>query len=311
MPSFDQGPAAGPTWDLGDLLARERCPAEAGGGPSRGGSIRKRSGAGPERPERGRSAGLASTIEGEIIPRLVLAQRAATDVERLDRKGPLVLDASHIEQLAELLVKQDPPVALAYVEAIRAQGTSLGSIYLDLLAPTARRLGELWHEDRCSFFEVTLGLCALHQLLRSMAPGTVRGTRDAALERRVLLVPAPGEQHTFGLVMVGEFFRRSGWDVRFEAPETVADLSRLVRGDYFAVVGITVGCATPLKCVAPAILAARRASCNKSLGVLVGGSVINARPELVSLMGADATASDGRRAVQQAEGVVRLLAAQA
>lgn len=311
MPSFDQGPAAGPTWDLGELLARERCPAEGGGGANRDRRARKRPGAGPERPERGRTAGLASTIEGEIIPRLVLAQRAAAGAERLDRKGPLVLDASHIEELAELLVKQDPPVALAYVEAIRAQGTSLGSIYLDLLAPTARRLGELWHEDRCSFFEVTLGLCALHQLLRSMAPGTVRGTRDAALERRVLLVPAPGEQHTFGLVMVGEFFRRSGWDVRFEAPETVADLSRLVRGDYFAVVGITVGCATPLKCVAPAILAARRASCNKSLGVLVGGSVINARPELVSLMGADATASDGRRAVRQAEDVVRLLAAQA
>ena len=223
-----------------------------------------------------------------------------------------MLDASHIEsQLAGLLMTQDAPVALAYVEAIRGQGISLGSIYLDLLAPTARRLGELWHEDRCSFFEVTLGLCALHQLLRSLAPGTVRGGRDTALERRVLLCPAPGEQHTFGLVMVGEFFRRSGWDVRFENPETVADLSRLVRGDYFAVVGITVGCTTPLKGVAPAILAARRASCNRSLGVLVGGSIINARPELVSLMGADATAGDGRRAVLQAEGVVRLLAAQA
>jgi len=310
MPSFDQGPAAGPTWDLGELLARERCPAE-GGGSNRGGRARRRRGTGPERPERGRNAGLASTIEGEIIPRLVLAQRAAKDSGRPDRKGPLVLDASHVEELADLLVNQDPAVALAYVEAIRAQGVSLGSIYLDLLAPTARRLGELWYEDRVTFFEVTLGLCALHQLLRSVAPGTVRGARESALERRVLLVPAPGEQHTFGLVMVGEFFRRSGWDVRFEEPETVADLSRLVRGDYFAVVGITVGCATPLKCVAPAILAARRASCNRSLGVLVGGSVINARPELVSLMGADATASDGRRAVQQAEGVVRLLAAQA
>lgn len=309
MPSFDQGPAVGPTWDLGEFLAKERCPADDG--ERRTGRNGKRPGAGPDRPDMSRSAGLASTIEGEIIPRLVLAQRAASGEARQDRKGPLVLDASHIEQLADLLMTQDAPVALAYVEAIRGQGTSLGSIYLDLLAPTARRLGELWHEDRCSFFEVTLGLCALHQLLRSLAPGTVRGGRDTALQRRVLLCPAPGEQHTFGLVMVGEFFRRSGWDVRFENPETVADLSRLVRGDYFAVVGITVGCTTPLKGVAPAILAARRASCNRSLGVLVGGSIINARPELVSLMGADATAGDGRRAVQQAEGVVRLLAAQA
>jgi methanogenic corrinoid protein MtbC1 len=154
-------------------------------------------------------------------------------------------------------------------------------------------------------------LCALHQLLRGLSPGAVRGTGEGALERRILLVPAPGEQHTFGLVMVAEFFRHAGWEVWFETPQTTADLSRLVRGEWFTVVGMSVGCETPLSCVAPAILAARRASCNRTLGVMIGGALVNARPELVSLMGADATACDGRRAVAQAEGVVRLLSAQA
>jgi methanogenic corrinoid protein MtbC1 len=308
MPNFDQGTASGSEWDLGEFLARERCPGDGGG--NRKGRSRRRPDAGPDRPGGSRSVGLARTIEGEIIPRLVLAQRAATSAGRMDSNGPLVLDGGHTQQLADLLVKQDASVAIAYVEAIRAQGTSLGSIYLDLLAPTARRLGEMWHEDRCSVFEVTLGLCALHQLLRRLAPSTVRGTQDANMARRVLLVPAPGEQHTFGLIMVGEFFRRSGWEVWLETPETVGDLSRLVRGEWFAIVGMSVGCSTPLKGVAPAILSARRASCNRALGVMVGGSLINARPELVSLMGADATAGDGQRAVQQAEGVVRLLASQ-
>jgi methanogenic corrinoid protein MtbC1 len=308
MANVDEGPAAGPGWGLEEFLAREHCPADG-----RRGRSRRRT---EDRPGRGgsgryRSAGLARTIEGEIIPRLVLAQRAsASDAESL-RRDPLVLDDSHVEQLAELLITGDGSIPQAYVDSIREQGVSLGAIYLDLLAPTARRLGEMWREDRCSFFEVTLGLCGLHQVLRGLAPGTVQGRRDAALERRVLLVPAPGEQHTFGLVMVGEFFRRSGWDVRFETPETVGDLSRLVRGEWFAIVGMTVGCETPLKCVAPAILAARRASCNRALGVMVGGSLINARPGLVSLMGADATAGDGRRAVQQAENVVKLLTAHA
>jgi MerR family transcriptional regulator, light-induced transcriptional regulator len=308
MPNFDQGTAAGSEWDLGEFLARERCPADSGIAST--GRSRRRPGGGPERAASGGSAGLTRTIEGEIIPRLVLAQRAAASVERIDGNGPLVLDLGHTQQLADLLVKQDASVAIAYVEAIRAQGTSLGSIYLDLLAPTARRLGELWHEDRCSFFEVTLGLCALHQLLRRLAPNTVRGTQDAKRERRILLIPAPGEQHTFGLIMVGEFFRRSGWEVWLETPETVGDLSRLVRGEWFAIVGMSVGCSTPLKGVAPAILSARRASCNRALGVMVGGSLVNARPELVSLMGADATAGDGQRAVQQAEGVIRLLASE-
>jgi MerR family transcriptional regulator, light-induced transcriptional regulator len=307
MANFDQGSSAGIGWELGELLAREQCPSER----ERGNRDRRST---SRRPTAGTAGSdpLVSTIEGEIIPRLVLAQRAGTRAAREARSSePPPLGESHADELARLLVGEDAAVALAYVDAIRAQGTPLGSIYLDLLAPAARRLGTLWTEDRCTFFEVTLGLCALHQVLRQLAPGAVRGATDAEPQRRVLLVPAPGEQHTFGLIMVGEFFRRAGWDVRFETPETIGHLSRLVRGEWFAVVGMSVGCDTPLKCVAPAILAARRASCNRAVGVMVGGSLVNARPDLVSLLGADATAGDGRRAVQQAEGVVRLLTAHA
>jgi MerR family transcriptional regulator, light-induced transcriptional regulator len=297
MASFDEATMASPEWDLETFLAKERCPAEGG----------KRRGKSP-RVERG-GMGLARAIEGEIIPRLVLARRAAGR-DQSSRHSHLVLDAGHAEQLTELLLRQDAAVALAFVETLRSDGVSLGAIYLDLLAPAARRLGELWHEDRCNFFDVTLGLCALHQVLRSLAPATVRGARDAPRNKRVLLVPAPGEQHTFGLIMVGEFFRRAGWDVHFETPETVGDLSRMVKNDWFAVVGMSLGCGVPLKCVAPAILSARRASCNRTLGVLVGGSLVNAQPDLAARVGADATALDGRQAVLQAEGVVRMLAAE-
>jgi methanogenic corrinoid protein MtbC1 len=297
MASFDHESTVGTDWNLETFLAKERCP---------GGSSERRT---QSQRRAANGAGLARAIEGEIIPRLVLARRTAG--RDPGHRNHLVLDAGHTEELAELLLRQDGAVALAYVDAIRSEGASLGSIYLDLLAPTARRLGELWHEDRCNFFEVTLGLCALHQVLRSLAPGTMRGSKGASQTKRILLVPAPGEQHTFGLIMVGEFFRRSGWDVQFETPETIADLSRLVRQDWFAVVGLSLGCSTPMKCVAPAILATRRASCNRGLGVMVGGSLINGRPELAARLGADATASDGRQAVVQAEGVVKLLTAQA
>jgi magnesium chelatase subunit I len=153
--------------------------------------------------------------------------------------------------------------------------------HLRRIAPAARRLGELWCEDRCTFFEVTVGLCALHQVLRRLSPRAVSGVRSSREQTFVLLVPAPGEQHTFGLMMVGEFFRRSGWDVHFETPETVTELWRIVRHEWFAIMGMSVGCNTPFRSVAPAIHAARRASCNKALGVLVGGSLISAQPEIV------------------------------
>lgn len=254
--------------------------------------------------------GLVKAIEGEIVPRLVLSRRAARRAASERGAADATPDDDNVTELAMMLLKHDASVALAYVESIRDVGAPLSAIYLNLLAPAARRLGELWHEDRCTFVEVTLGLCSLHQVLRSLSPQFVGEAGTAGRGKRILLVPAPGEQHTFGLMMVVEFFRRSGWDVRYQVAEYMDDLMRLVRGEWFSVVGLSVGCETRIESVAPAIRSLRRASCNRGLGVMVGGSIINARPDLVSLIGADATAGDGLHAVQQAERVVNLLSAQ-
>lgn len=254
--------------------------------------------------------GLVKAIEGEIVPRLVLSRRAARRAAGAHRAEDTTPDDDNVTELAMMLLKHDASVARAYVESIRDVGAPLGAIYLNLLAPAARRLGELWHEDRCTFVEVTLGLCSLHQVLRSLSPEFVGQAGAAGRGKRILLVPAPGEQHTFGLMMVVEFFRRSGWDVRYQVAEYVDDLMRLVRGEWFSVIGLSVGCESRIESVAPAIRSLRRASCNRGLGVMVGGPIINARPDLVPLMGADATAGDGLHAVQQAERVVNLLTAQ-
>lgn len=295
MPSFDFGNPSSVELTLETLLARETC------------TPRKR-----EKPKsRARGAGtpdLARAIEGEIIPRLVLARRAAGHGG--DGPDSLVIGGEHVEQLARLLVAQDAGLPMAYVRELMDEGAPLGAVYRDLLAPAARRLGEMWTEDRCSFFEVTVGLCALHQVLHTLSHDSTPGDLSEVSEsRRILLVPAPGEQHTFGLMMVGDAFRRSGWDVRFEAPAEIADLSHLVRQEPFSVLGISVGCDTPLKAVARSIVAARRVSSNRSIGVLVGGSMISREPALASRLGADATASDGPAAVEQAEKMLRLLSA--
>jgi methanogenic corrinoid protein MtbC1 len=47
---------------------------------------------------------------------------------------------------------------------------------------------------------------------------------------------------------------------------------------------------------------------NRSIGVLVGGQVFIDHPELVALIGADATATDGKQAVTRAEDMLALLA---
>jgi methanogenic corrinoid protein MtbC1 len=248
-----------------------------------------------------RMARLVRTIEGEIVPRLVLARRAAkvaAAVKLPELKAP---DAADIKELVRLLLAHDVGVASAFVEAVRHRGASLEIICLKLLAPAARELGLLWEQDECDFMQVTVGLCRLHQLLREVSPDFRADDIEPKVDRRILLAPIPGEQHTFGITLVAQFLRRAGWDVWHEFPDADTDIIEVLRQNWFAVVGLSVGNDTRLDNVAAIIRSIRRVSRNRSVGILVGGPLLVTKPEIAAQVGADATAADGQEAVARAE----------
>jgi len=79
-----------------------------------------------------------------------------------------------------------------------------------------------------------------------------------------------------------------------------------VRAEWFDVVGLSVGVDAQIEAVSSAIVAVRKASRNASVGVMVGGALFASRPELVAVVGADATAADAPQAVVQAENLMAL-----
>jgi MerR family transcriptional regulator, light-induced transcriptional regulator len=257
-----------------------------------------------------RKARLMRTVEGEIIPRLILAGRAARQ-----EAAPTYLQtaptAEDVAELTRLLLQHDGAVAMAYVESVRQRGMGLETICLELLAPTARQLGVLWEEDRCTFMQVTVALCRLHGVLRELNPAFrtpgLPDSRDHG--RRVLLMPTPGEQHTFGLLMVGEFMRRAGWEVWTDFPGTQKELTGMVAGHWFAVAGLSLGSEARLEQMTSAIKALRRESRNPSIGIMVGGPIFVSHPEYVARVGADVTAVDARQATERADSVFDLLSA--
>jgi methanogenic corrinoid protein MtbC1 len=250
---------------------------------------------------------LVRCIDTDIIPRLVLARRASRETVR--PAGELEPTADDVVRLAGLVLTRDVDVARDFVERMQARGTPVETLYLDLLAPTARRLGELWEVDACDFSEVTVGLGRLQQVLHEISSTFQVEAEPSEHGRRVLLVPVPGEQHSFGLHIVAEFFRRAGWDVWSEPRiSSGRDLVQLVRSEWFAVVGLSVASETRIDALANGIRALRRASRNRAIGVLVGGPLFVAHPELVAHVGADATATDGGQAPNQAQNVLALLA---
>ncbi len=258
-----------------------------------------------------RRARLLRTVEGDIIPRLLLAGRAARqDAGRAESRAAPGISQDDVSELVRLLLEHDTPVALGFVDAVRRRGPGIESICLELLTPAARRLGELWDQDLCTFMQVTVGLSRLHGVLRELNPSFrspgVTDSRDRG--RRALLMPTPGEQHTFGLLMVGEFLRRAGWEVWTDFPGTQAELSAIVAGHWFAVAGFSLGSEGRLDTLSSSIQALRRASRNRSIGVMVGGPIFLAHPEYVSRVGADTAAADARDAALRADSVFSLLA---
>jgi methanogenic corrinoid protein MtbC1 len=271
-------------------------------------------------------AGLIDTVEAEIVPRLVLARRSSSGLSpglggvppNVLAEVPLIVSQGldqvqqpdDVLELANLLVNDRFQIASSFVEGVRTRGVPLETLYLDLLAPTARHLGDLWTNDTLHFADVTIGLCHLQQVLHDFSPAFLNeaSTRDDG--SRALLMSVPGGQHTFGVAMVAEFFRRARWDVSTGAPVSRDELIRTVRSQWFAVVGLSVSCEVQLDALVSTIRLIRRASRNQSVGILVGGPVFVEHPEMVSLVGADATAVDGRQAPIQAENLLALISKQ-
>ncbi len=247
---------------------------------------------------------LVRTIEAEIVPRLVLTRRVKLDTAAVNVPQshlPDGVDLVDVKELVRLLLAHEAVVACAFVETVRQRGATLEMVCLDLLAPAAAELGLLWEEDECDFMQVTLALCRLQQVLRELSAEFRCEEPERQPQRRILLALCPGEQHTFGISVVSQFLQRAGWDVWQEYPATKAQILELVRQNWFAVVGLSVGSHVRLEQIAAMIRQIRAASRNRAVGVLVGGPMLLANPKLVELVGADGTAPDGPQAVLRAE----------
>ena len=244
---------------------------------------------------RNRLARLAHTLEVEVIPRLVGAHR------NVHPGVPPASSKSEIEAFVTLLRGGTDAEIAAAVAAAHRRGLSVEEIFLGLLAPAAHHLGELWLADRCDFSSVTVCLGRLQSLLREWSPMFGREIEHPPNGRRILLGQHPEEQHSFGLSMVAEFFRRDGWEVLGGVGGAVPDPSAQASRDWFDIVGFSVGSETRLKWLYGRIVELRESSRNKDLVVMVGGPLFTVRPELAREVGADAVCQDAGHAPLLAE----------
>jgi MerR family transcriptional regulator, light-induced transcriptional regulator len=292
-----------------------------------------------------RVARLVRTLELDIIPRLVNAHRddaapgsagrralSGTPIGAMARP-PLqpasnlagAQDSGHassaylaaqnasappsfdVPEFAKALLNAPDSEIVAQVDAWLASGVEVACLYDGLFASAARYLGQMWTDDRCNFSDVTIGCGRLHQQIRRLSPDFAAGVLPTADGRRILLIPAASEQHSLGLSMVSDHFRRDGWEVCTASPTTshtgtAADAAnRRVRDEWFDVIGVSLGSERNITATRQQIAALRRNSRNRAVGVLIGGSQVARDPRLGESVGADAVSADAGTATSVAE----------
>ncbi|MEM9461612.1 MAG: cobalamin-dependent protein [Myxococcota bacterium] len=204
------------------------------------------------------------------MPRLLVAHRMDGPVlQRIsDARPPPTPE--EIQELVNAVSVQDVSAGIQQAESLLQQGLSLESVLIDWIAEAARVLGEQWLSDDKSFAEVTLGMNMLYRISallrhRLKPPPPHRG--------QVVLLAAPGEQHTLGIHILGDLLQHAGWDAVVEPHLSEDELVAMVSTEPVVMVGITVSSEQFTGSLGRIVKRVRKASLNRDVGVLLGGAV--------------------------------------
>ncbi|MFL5288578.1 MAG: B12-binding domain-containing protein [Rhodopila sp.] len=255
-------------------------------------------------PRQHRTSLLTRVVEAEILPRLAMVRGAAGGAT--GDSVELTTTEEDTAILVRLLLATEGNDTASFVAGLQGRGATPISLYLGIVTQAARMLGTLWDEDRCDFAQVTIGLGRLQQLVRALSPEFQAAAVAHTQPPNILLLPAPGEQHTFGLLIVAEFFQREGWNVT-GGPATAPDEAiAIARDTWVDVAGFSIASPPRVDGLAHCIRTLRRVSRNRDLSVMVGGPLLLRQPDPMLRLGADICAADALTAVRQASGLIAL-----
>lgn len=200
-------------------------------------------------------------------------------------------DARAID-LARLLIGPDQAEALDLIDARLGREKSPSALFTGLFEPTARALGDLWADDACSEFEVTIGLCHLQSAMRRISFDRLTPPVTNAAQRTVLVAPQPGEPHLFSAALNAELLRQAGWNIHCEFPASDMALKELVAGGWYDAIDLSLSAALRrehwLPRMTETLRQIRRASRNPAITIVVSGRMFTERPDLAEQVSADA-----------------------
>ncbi len=214
------------------------------------------------------------------------------------------LHDQHVEQFISILLREDDQAALEFALGLTEKGMSADDLYEGVFADAARKMGEMWSTDDCSFYDVTVGTGRIHRLVREFSHQFQSEQHYPGGTGRILLACAADEQHSLGIALLAEFFVRDGWDVHIGPGLGSEGLLDKVKESEYDLLGFSVSVSGRISKLQQDIRRARQVSRKREIQVIVGGQLISADPSLSQRIGADGYAVDARSAVREARRLI-------
>jgi methanogenic corrinoid protein MtbC1 len=191
-------------------------------------------------------------------------------------------------RLAARLVAGDEAGAWSVVESALAAGVDLADLYLEILVPALRDIGDGWESGRLTVAHEHCATATAQRLGGRLGPMMARRGR----KRGTVIVGAPaGELHALPCAIVADLLRQAGFDVVDLGASTPSESFVQTAKDATRLVAILLGVTATGRDreVRAVVRALRRA--HVDVPVLVGGAAIPDEAAALAL-GADGWSGD-------------------
>lgn len=232
---------------------------------------------------------LVANLAREVIQRIATRDSAVKDLAQEPSEADL-------EKLCLAFISDDDTAATKIITGLRAEGTGAEVIYLKHLAAAARMLGDWWTADRVNFTQVTFASGRMFAIMRSMKHLFEPAT--PVPHKRALFASVPGEDHTLGVRMAADLFRKDGWDIDLHVGlDHDALVAKIEEEVPSGIVGLSISGEHSIDALSRLVIALH-ICCPHAVLLVSGQNIDEARP-LLALMGLDGIAGTIEEAQDQ------------
>lgn len=207
---------------------------------------------------------------------------------------------NEIKQYMDHLMKKNTKKTVYLVRGFIERGIPVSDVYVEILAESMRRVGELWHESKISVDTEHYCTSVTQMAMAQMYPELFSAER----KNRTILCACPGtELHEMGARMVADIFENGGWDSIYLGAAVPKDaMLAAIRENEPDVVSLSVTMPQHLIACRDMIYAVREEF--PDIVIAVGGQAFRSTDDIWAHWPVDIYSEDAREFLEKADRII-------